>query len=110
MTYHKISGIEKSVCTAEQKIAYNLASSYANLYTKSFCRLIEHGAAEVAISAAIDDIHAHIMRLYITDATGKYDIDGISCALRAGLREYLQHPLIACDYVSIGRAFPARYL
>ena len=25
MKYHKIAGVEKAVCTAEQKIAYNLA-------------------------------------------------------------------------------------
>ena len=25
MNYHKIPGIEKNICTAEQKIAYNIA-------------------------------------------------------------------------------------
>lgn len=26
LQYHKIRGVDKSVCTAEQKIAYNMAS------------------------------------------------------------------------------------
>ena len=36
MKYHKIKNIPLEVCTAEQKIAYNLASSYADLFIKQY--------------------------------------------------------------------------
>ena len=36
MTYHKIRGIDKTVCTAEAKIAYNLASTYAYWQRKEY--------------------------------------------------------------------------
>ena len=36
MTYHKIRGIDKMVCTAEAKIAYNLASTYAYWQRKEY--------------------------------------------------------------------------
>lgn len=99
MKYHKIKGVDKSVCTAEQKIAYNLA--FAN--------------REYVIRAGYDTATAanKIVELYKSGydyKPGKYDIDAIFSALLAGLKNYCERPFIATDYETIGKAFPALYL
>lgn len=99
MKYHKIKGVDKSVCTAEQKIAYNLA--FAN--------------REYVIRAGYDTATAanKIVELYQNGydyKPGKYDIDAIFSALLSGLNDYCKHPFIAADFETIGKAFPALYL
>lgn len=99
MKYHKIKGIDKSICTAEQKIAYNLA--FAN---KDF---VMRAGYDVPTAAH------KIVELYQNGydyKPGKYDIDAIFSALLAGLKDYCEHPFIATDYETIGKAFPALYL
>ena len=99
MKYHKIKGVDKSICTAEQKIAYNLSFAYR----------------EYVIRAGYDvPTAAHkIVELYKNGyghKPGEYDIDAIFSALLAGLKNYCQHPFIATDFETIGKAFPALYL
>lgn len=87
MKTHKIRGVEKSVCTAEQVIAYNLAFAY--------CR-VNKWSAETA------------MRIYRSSAgySGRYNDEAIEAALTAGAEAYRAKPFIAYRYDQIGAAFP----
>lgn len=108
MKYHKIRNVPIDVCTAEQKIAYNLA--FANTYELS----IEYHAAQSGI------IRAEIVRdavnccmtcwSYGPCNNGRYNTDAIFCALNAGIEKYLQKREIFTDYKQVGEAFPAYYL
>ena len=101
MKYHKIRGVDLAVCTAEQKIAYNLA--FANydivLHSGRFANLAE--AAQWIVS---------LYKSSYSYVPGKFDIDAIFCALNAGLESYCKKPFIASNYEEIGNAFPAHYL
>lgn len=111
MKYHKICGVEKSVCTAEQMIAYNLAFrahiSFQDEYNKA------RSVSAACVSALVGEIVALSMKNYRSAydyKPGKYDEDAIFSALNAGLSAYLDQPFIASDYATIGKAFPANYL
>ena len=97
MKYHKIRGVDKSTCTAEQKIAYNMAWYIWNdcRYNWTDCRTrIDWSEQE---NAAIRD--------------KRCDIDSIFCALRAGLHDYLTGSAhVFTSYQDIGTAFPANYM
>lgn len=107
--YHKIGGIDKMICTQEQKIAYNIA----------FRIHINHGRqwetkANYCRAAQVEFLH-ELIRMYIDffkreNPNSKADIDGIFCALNAGLENYLNKFFIATDYEKIGKTFPANYL
>ena len=106
MTYHKIRNVEKSVCTAEQVIAYNIA----------FRIWINRGGdiAALPTASAQDEAEKRLIKLYISDLIkqgSRYNLDAVFCALNAGLHGYLfgdQHAMIS-DY-GVGRAFPANSL
>ena len=109
MNYHKIRNIEKSVCTCEQMIAYNIAFdahiSFGDKYQK---------AVKVSTICADDALH-DIIQFELNawkrnKDCKKYDIDAIFSALLAGLHDYLVKPFIASDYAQVGKAFPALYL
>lgn len=87
MKTHKIRGVEKSVCTAEQMIAYNIA--FANIYVNG----LDAAAA---------------MSLYRNSAgySGRYNDEAIEAALFAGADAYRAKPFIAYRYDQIGEAFP----
>lgn len=108
MMYHKIRNVEKSVCTAEQKIAYNCAflifedSRYNWLGNKDKARsvLAYHETRAIA---------EHIERLAKSGC--KYNLDAAQCALNAGLHDYIFGKYhILNNYEDIGKAFPANYL
>ena len=109
MKYHKIYGVDKTVCTQEQKIAYNIA----------FVIHINHGdqwekKANYSRAAQTEFLH-ELIRMYLDSFKRNYpnsraDIDGIFCALNAGLENYLNKFFIATDYEKIGKTFPANYL
>lgn len=109
MKYHKIYGVDKAVCTAEQKIAYNIAFRLHIGLGDKYRALPSAVAKAEAFRAAID-IAMHDYRNSYDYTPGKYDEDSIFCALAAGLAGYLEKPFIACNYESIGAAFPAHYL
>jgi len=100
MKYHKIRGIDISVCTAEQKIAYNLVSAhYDCVLNGNF-----HAWPEAS---------HFLVKLYTQGydyKPGKYDIDAIFCAINAGIESFCKKPFIATSYDQIGKAFPAHYL
>lgn len=110
MKYHKIRGVDKSTCTAEQKIAYNMAWYIWNdcRYNWTDCRTrIDWSEQE---NAAIWDYTDNWQRNY-AEKNKKYDIDSIFCALRAGLHDYLTGSVhVFTSYQDIGEAFPANYM
>lgn len=124
--YHKIPGVPLTVCTAEQKIAYN-AAFYMSINSVARGRFKDQNgrpqaaedfwrenagtmsgvAAATFITTCIDDAMREI------DANGineKYNIDMIFCALRAGMKNYLSGFTVLSTYEAIGKTFPALYL
>ena len=105
MNYHKIPGIEKNVCTAEQKIAYNIA----------FKININHGSEFLKIPSQFEKSNAvyKLIKIYIKEFKNqnlKYNVDAVQCCLNAGLQNYLENSFIATSFKQIGDAFPAYYL
>lgn len=97
MKFHKIRGVEKSVCTAEQKIAYNFAFADKDWAMRSDMELWQY----------LDNVAERTRR---NDAMKKYDIDAIIHCLRQGFISYCkgkQH--IFTSYEDIGKAFPSLY-
>ena len=114
MEYHKIPGIALEVCTAEQKIAYNLAFRAHITFADEWKK-----ARETSGICKHDFLHQIIdfqMKQWRTSlptmgkAAQKYDTDAIRCCLNMGLSDYLDHMFIATEYDQIGKAFPAAYL
>ena len=108
MKYHKIKNVEKSTCTAEQKIAYNCA-----FLIFEDCRYNWLGNRDKARSVLEYHEHNAIREQLerLKEKGCKYDIDAIQCALNAGLHDYIfgaEH--ILNSYEDIGKAFPANYL
>ena len=98
MKFHKIRGIEKSVCTAEQKIAYNYASADRDWILRSNMELWQY----------LDDVAARAQKN--AAISKKYDIDAIIHCLRQGLVNYLGAKYhILTSYKEIGDMFPSLY-
>lgn len=112
MKYHKIPKVEKSVCTAEQKIAYNYASTYADRYRDTWKNTADQ-YCEFQKSEFVHEAVEWCMKLMRDNAEiqRKYDIDAIFCALNAGMRNYFEAKYsILTSYEEIGKMFPANYL
>lgn len=116
LKYHKIRGVDKSVCTAEQKIAYNMAwRIYGDVRFAKLWQQYDSGNVPTFLQ---DDWESKAIRDYLAiwrrdhaEAAAKYNTDMIFCALRAGLHEYIcHHGPIFTTYEEIGQAFPAYYL
>lgn len=105
--YHKIPKVDKAVCTAEQKIAYNFAFADCDC----LLRLVEDGKIRNAAEAVNTIFRLHDMETICS----KYDIDGVFSALMAGIEQYMKnyaarHDFLFTSYEEIGKAFPALYL
>ena len=112
LAYHKIPRVEKSVCTAEQMAAYNIAWRLQLTYLPGW-RKISSTGIELHRCDAIQELIEIGMNLYreaYDYQPGKFDEDAIVCCLRAWLKKYMDRPFIATDYATVGRAFPALYL
>ena len=72
MKYHKIRNVPLNVCTAEQKIAYNLACRYYDLVIKEYNRLPMQFQKTELINKSIQKI----MELYRCNKT-KYDEEDV---------------------------------
>ena len=113
MKYHKIPGVEKSVCTAEQKIAYNLAfRAHISFQT-------EWDKARRISAVCADDLLRDIIKIEMenlkrdikrSEKKTHFNVDAIQSCLNAGLAAYLDSAFVAWDFESIGEAFPAYYL
>ena len=106
MALHPIPKIPKAVCTAEQKIAYNLAFRDYDLYLNEYKRLpMAFQKAELINYAVHKMIEAY--KNSFGHTPGKYDIDGIFCALNFGFESYLKSDRhIFTSYSEIGEMFP----
>ena len=111
MIYHKIRGIDKTVCTAEAKIAYNLAFSYADKYRREY-RANAEKYSRIAVTEFISEAIAECIRLWKSSRNAdKYDIDAIHACLNAGMENYFNEPYgILTSYEAIGKVFPSLYL
>lgn len=111
MNYHKIPKVEKSICTAEQKIAYNIAFRLHIAYADQFEKInsVNPGGAR-AKCAELAKEGLNYYKMSYTYKPGKYDEDAIFSALLAGLYDYLSDYHIFSSYKDIGQAFPACYL
>lgn len=106
---HKIAGVEITICSAEQKIAYNLAFDCHISYQEDFDRVKVEGT-ETAIDAGVNTmIQKSIRRVLDNPKMKRYDVDAIAHALHTGLRAYMEKPFIATYYSRIGEAFPILY-
>ena len=78
--YHKIPNVALEVCTAEQKIAYNLAFAYGDLYRKEYHRMpMQFQKAEVITAAARK--MSELYRMGYDYKPGKFNEDMIHSAL-----------------------------
>ena len=112
LVYHKIPRVEKSTCTAEQMIAYNIAWRLQLTYLAGWRKISATGVAFHRAEAARDLVKTG-MKWYLEAydyQPGKFNEDAIQSCLNAGLEKYMDRPFIATDYATVGRAFPALYL
>lgn len=111
LVYHKIKGIDKSICTAEQKIAYEIAFRLHISYQDRWNELRSRKVAESVMSHAISDLIGEGMGMFDRSKwSARMNKDAVFCALNAGLKNYLDKFFIATSYEQIGLAFPASYL
>ena len=108
MKYHKIRNVEKTVCAAEQMIAYNIAFRQHISYQHDFDQ-VNACDPEAAKSYCEKLVHngLSMFRRAPDYKPGKFDEDAIFYSLNAGLYGYLSKPFIAANYEAVGKAFPA---
>ena len=115
MKYHKIKDIPLEVCTAEAKIAYNLASTYTSEYKATYQKKA-HLFPRIAVSDFIDEAVNKCLKMWVNGYTyqttpHKYDIDAIQCCLNAGMEDFFksEHSILS-SYEEIGNIFKSYYL
>lgn len=102
----KITGIEKSVCVAEQKIAYN----YACMYVDCGKRIIEADIAGINKADGFYQIERIVLNnIKSNEKMKKFNIDAVIIAFRNGFEKYCKNPFIASDYKTIGKCFEIPY-
>lgn len=111
MKYHKIRGVEKSVCTAEQMIAYNVAFARTHEYRDTWRKTKD----QYMRFQQLEFIHEAVqwcMKFVKSNEKicKKYDIDSIWCALCNGLEDYWNGNVVLWSYEEVGKIFPAPYL
>lgn len=111
MKYHKIPNVDKSICTAEQKVAYNIATRL-DFLREDFKQLNTINPGEAKRSCTkLAEYGMWLYRQAYSYKPGKYNEDAIFSALLAGIYDYMTgHKFIATSYDEIGKAFPALYL
>lgn len=103
---HKIPGIDKSTCTAEQKIAYNYAFSYIDIGRK----ILKADATEINKSDGLHQVEQLILKdICSREDMKKYNADAIIIAFRQGFRNYCEKFFIAHNYDEIGKCFAIPY-
>lgn len=94
MKCKKIRNVDKSVCTCEQKVAYNFAFSWRDQLKK---------ANDVERSEIIELVKKQCMN---NEKINQYNVDAIVLALKNGVKEYLAGCSILTSYSDIGKTFP----
>ena len=102
----KIYGVEKIVCTYEQKLAYEYAFRWYDIY-KTNCKRC---SAEIQKSDILQDIIKKVEAdINSREDMKKYNIDAIIIAFRQGFNNYCDDFFIAFDYKKIGEIFKIPY-
>lgn len=110
MKCKKIRNVEKSVCTAEQKIAYNLAFRAHITFGDKFRQAVKNNETSMNLKDYIIQCRDFEMKQWKNNPNySKYNEDAIFCALNAGLYQYMEKPFIASDYETIGKCFKLVY-
>lgn len=106
MKMHKIYGVDKNICTAEQKIAYNYAFSH-----RTWLEMIyKSDNTEVVKSEAYQDVISLVAKCLKDNGTDKkYNIDAIIHCLRNGIENYMKQHSILNSYEEIGKTFVCLY-
>lgn len=112
LKYHKIKNIPLEVCTAEQKIAYNLAFSNISIIEKTYNKCMTGIQKSSVVSEAVNLCMNQWANSYDYESRQKkYNIDAIFSALMAGMERYINEKYhILNSYEEIGKMFPANYL
>ncbi len=108
MKYHKIKNVSLNVCTAEQKIAYNLAFSHAHIFKKAY----NLSPMQFQKNEVVHEAVQFCMKMWgYNEKADKYNADAIFCALNAGIEDYIKNncPILA-SYEKISETFTANYL
>lgn len=106
LKYHKIRGVDKTVCTVEQRLAYELAFRARINYSTAWEKL----PTATAKHTAVTEIITRQTKILVNECHRVFDLDGTISALHAGIYEYMENPFIATSLEQIGKAFPAYYL
>ena len=107
MKCRKIIGIEKSVCTAEQMIAYNYAFSWRDCYKRRTKQATTAIQKDEVLQDIINFVVSDVLR---RDDMKKYNADAIFVAFRQGFPVYIDNFFIASDYARIGEVFKIPYV
>lgn len=106
MKMHKIRGVDKGICTAEQKIAYNYAFTYRrqmeNIRDADMTAVAKDEAYQQIINWLIDSVKRN-------GIDKKYNIDAIVHCFRNGIKNYLNRFSIIASYEEIGKTFECLY-
>lgn len=106
MKLHKIPGIDKNICTCEQKVAYN----YAFMWWDSLEKIYKSDASEAVKSEAYQDIINYVISsLKEHETDKKYNIDTIIHCFRNGIKNYMEGFSVLWNYEDIGKTFPCLY-
>lgn len=106
----KIKNIDKSVCTAEQKIAYNLAFRAHITFGDKFRQAIKNNETAMNLNDYVIQCRDFVLKQWKNSKDhDKYNEDAIFCALNSGLKNYMENPFIASDYETIGKCFKLEY-
>ena len=108
MKMKKIKGIEKNICTCEQKIAYNYAFSYHDILKK----IHNSDKAYFIKKEKYDEIIMNVISSIKNNRIDKkYNIDAIIHCFRNGIENYLNYNNsgILGSYEEIGKIFTSLY-
>ena len=100
----KIRNIDRDVCCAEQKIAYNYAFSYYDIFLKKYQAAQDAAHKEEITQQAVDFVLKDIT--YTDKTVLKYNVDVIIIAFRNGFENYcnLKHHILN-SYEEVGNLF-----
>lgn len=103
----KIQRVDKSICTAEQKIAYNYAFSWHSILRKLYCN---SELTAIQKSELLQDIVNSILAsMKENEIDKKYNVDLIIHCFRNGVEKYANGFEVLSSYEQIGKAFPSNY-
>ena len=101
---HKLPNVSVATCSAEQKLAYDLAVVYGDVYAPLYKKAADETERENVLRQAVDAMVCHYITSYSFSA-GKRDVNTLRIALRNGLPEHFRHPEYLHEYAMIGKRF-----